>query len=92
MNIDILQLKKYLPSDQSRVIKQARFMHFSFRKGIWKINTSNWISTKNNKSKLHKPQNVFNQQPTIKHVIPKDQLNEEVKMEIDKIKDTIIRK
>ena len=84
--MNILQVKKYYPSDQSRIIEQAKFTYSPLGKAFEKQ-----IKTIEEKGKKQvealKVLKLKTQKLTIKDVIPKNTLSEEAKNELNEIKE-----
>ena len=83
---DYLTGEEIIPSDQSRIIEQAKFIYCPLDKAFKKQIKSNWRtrkkpswSFKSFKTNCHKL--------TIKDAIPENTLSEEVKNELNKIKE-----
>ena len=83
ISMNILQVNK--ASDKSRMIEETKFTYSPFQKVFWKQTKT----IKDQERKQVKALKVLKPdvpQLTIKDVIPKNELNEEAKYEIERIK------
>ena len=76
-----------MPSDQSRIIEQAKFTYLSFRKSFLKANKADWKTRKIQVEALEVLKSDENKEDvkSIDRLLPKDMRTNEIKNEINYI-------